>query len=341
MNPTARVRASQRGQILVIVAGGAITLLLIMGLVLDGGVAIFNRRDAQNTSDVMALAGTKQIADVHQNKAHVDLTPYAALARSALANNCVATGAVPCTWQAWFVGVGATGPVDLVGGPLAAGSVAPASALGVRVAVRRRPGTFVVGLAGITAWDVNTQATAVASVSGSAPANSVLPIALKDDGASGQSYQPGQVVDLTDGKDSPGGFGFISWTGSNDSTALGISICTPNNPQITLGSTGADFPGDPGKTNSSDVRACLTQWISPPGQTVLIPIYSTVSDNGNGTTYHIIAVAEFVITATEQPAVDNIRGYFVATYNLDPIPGGLGARAPTPDDSSMYFGLVR
>ncbi len=341
MNLSSQARASERGQILVIVAAGAITLLLIMGLVLDGGVALFNRRDAQNTSDVMALAGTKHVADVHQNKTHVDLTPYAALTRSAAANDCVATGAVPCTWQAWFVGVGATGPVDLAGGPVTSASVVPASALGVRVAVRRRPGTFVVALAGITSWDVNTQATACACVSGTAPVGSVLPIALKDDGATGQSYQPGQVVDLTDGKDSPGGFGFISWTGSNDSTALATSICTPNNPLITLGTTGTDFYGDPGKTNSTDVRACLTQWISPPGQTVLIPIYSTVTNNGNGTTYHIIAVAQFVITATEQPAVDNIRGYFVGTYNIDPIPGGLGSRPPTADDSSMYFGLVR
>jgi hypothetical protein len=341
MNPTSRIRASQRGQILVIVAGGAITLLLIMGLVLDGGVAIFNRRDAQNTSDVMALAGTKHVADVHQSKAHVDLTPYAALTRSAAANDCIATGAVPCTWQAWFVGVGAAGPVDLAGGPLTSASVVPANALGVRVAVRRRPGTFVVGLAGIASWDVNTQATAVASVSGSAPAGALLPIALKDDGIVGQAYQPGQVVDLTDGKDSPGGFGFISWTGSNDSTALATSICTPNNPLVTLGTTGTDFYGDPGKTNSIDVRACLTQWINPPGQTVLIPIYSTVTNNGNGTTYHIIAVAQFVITATEQPAVDNIRGYFVGSYNVDPIPGGLGSQPPTADDASMYFGLVR
>jgi len=341
MTPTHPARESQRGQILVIVAGGAITLLLIMGLVLDGGVAIFNRRDAQNTSDVMALAGTKHVADVHQNKTHVDLTPFAALARTAAANDCVATGAVPCTWQAWFVAVGATGPVDMAGGPLTSASVVPANALGVRVAVRRRPGTFVVGLAGIRSWDVNTQATAVASVSGTAPAGSLLPIALKDDGAAGQSYLPGQVVDLTDGKDSPGGFGFISWTGSNDSTALGTSICTPNNPTVTLGATGTDFPGDPGKTNATDVRACLMQWISPPGQTVLIPIYSTVTDNGNGTTYHIIAVAQFVITATEQPAVDNIRGYFVGTYNVDPIPGGLGSRPPAPHDTSMYFGLVR
>jgi Flp pilus assembly protein TadG len=323
--------------VLVIVAGGAITLLLIMGLVLDGGVALFNRRDAQNTSDVMALAGTKFVADVHQNKTRVDLSVFDALTRSAAANDCVSTGAVPCTWQAFFQVSSATGPVDSTEIRSPADAV-PLNALGVRVGVRRRPGTFVVGLAGIKSWDVNTQATAVATVPGSAPAGQLLPIALKDDGTSGTSYQPGQVVDLTDGKDTPGGFGYISWTGSNDPNALANSLCAPDNPAFSLPH---DFTGDPGKSNSSGVRACLDQWINPPGQTILIPIYSVVTGPGNNAVYHIVAVAQFVIVSQAQPAVDNIRGYFVGTYNVDPIPGGLGSRVPTPDDTSMYFGLVR
>jgi Flp pilus assembly protein TadG len=329
-------RSGERGQILVIVAGGAITLLLIMGLVLDGGVALFNRRDAQNTSDVMALAGTKFVADTQQNKARYDLDTNAAITRAAVANDCVAAGAVPCTWQAWFVGKGASGPVDI--GSVSAGAAVPSNALGVRVAVRRRPGTFVVGLAGITSWDVNTQATATAEVSNTVPAGNLLPIALKDDGTAGQGYQPGQVVDLTDGKDIPGGFGYISWTGANDPNSLQNSLCTPDNPEFTLPRV---FAGDPGKSNSDGVRACLDKWLDPPDQRVLIPIYDVIIGPGNNATYRIVAVAEFVLTSRSQPAVDNIRGYFVGTYDVNPIPGGLGSRPPTADDTSIYFGLVR
>jgi Flp pilus assembly protein TadG len=338
MNEPRPDRRNERGQILVIVAGGAITLLLLMGLVLDGGVALFNRRDAQNSSDVMALAGTKYVADAHQNKTRLDASTWAALTRSAAANDCVATAPVPCTWQAWFVVKSASGPVDFAGGPLNSASVVPANALGVRVAVRRRPGTFVVGLAGIKSWDVNTQATAVAEVPNTIPVGALLPIALKDDGTSGQSYTPGQVVDLTDGKDTPGGFGYIAWAGTNDPNSLEDSICSPDNPSFTLPMT---FAGDPGKSNSSDVRACLDGWINPPGQTILIPIYDVVTGTGNNAVYNIVAVAQFVIVARGQPAVDNIRGYFVGTYNVVPIPGGLGSRPPTADDTSMYFGLVR
>jgi Flp pilus assembly protein TadG len=336
MTAPRRSRSAERGQVLVIVAGGAITLLLIMGLVLDGGVALFNRRDAQNTSDVMAMAGTKYVADTHQNKTRADASTWAALTRSAAANDCVATGPVPCTWQAWFQVKSATGPVDL--SAVDSASVVPANAIGVRVAVRRQPTTFVVGLAGIKSWDVNTQATALAEVPSTAAGGSLLPIALKDDGTSGASYQVGQVVDLTDGKDTPGGFGYIAWAGTNDPNSLENSICYPDNPEFSLPHT---FAGDPGKSNSSGVRACLDKWISPPGQTILIPIYDVVTGPGNNAVYRIVAVAQFVIVSRGQPAVDNIRGYFVGTYNVDPIPGGLGSRPPTPDDTSMFFGLVR
>jgi Flp pilus assembly protein TadG len=338
-----RERSGQRGQILVIVAGGAITLLLIMGLVLDGGIAIFNRRDAQNAADAMALAGTKYVADTQQGKARVDPSAWSALMGAATANDCEATSAIPCTWQAWFVTGGVNGPVDTpnVATPISASgaaSIVPSNALGVRVAVRRRPGTFVVALAGIRSWDVNVEATAVAEVPAAAPPNGVLPIALKDDGTAGRSYQPGQVVDLTDGKDAPGGFGYITWTTSNDPNSLQNSICTPDNPPFSLPST---FYGDPGKSDSSGVRACLDQWINPAGQTVLIPIYDVVNGTGNSAQYRIIAVAEFVLVSQAQPAVDNIRGYFVGTYTVDPVPGAVTSRPPTADDTSFYLGLVR
>lgn len=336
-------RDGERGQILVIVAGGAITLILLMGLVLDGGMAFFNRRDGQNTSDVMALAGTKFVADVHrmlpgQTIAETQADPsitttYEALSRVAAGNDCVPTGAVPCTWQAWFVVGGAAGPVDL--SPVAVGSSVPASALGVRVAVNRQPKTFIVGFIGIGHWNVDTQATAVAEEPRTAPPGQLLPIAFKGDPAA--AYNPGQVYDLTDGKDLPGGFGYISWTGSNDAGNLSASLCTPNNPGFLMPTT---FSGDPGKTNADDVRACLDKWIAS-GQTVLIPIYDTTTGTGNGAKYHIIGVAAFVLTSREQPAVDNIRGYFVEIYPDNPVPAGIGSRPPTPTDTWFSLGLVR
>lgn len=330
-------RNRERGQVLVIVAGGAIALILLLGLVLDVGVAVFNRRDGQNLSDIMALAGTKYVADVHQGKTQADPTvteTYAAIQKSAIANDCQSAGAVPCTWQAWYVGGGASGPVDI--GAVTLGSTVPANALGVRVEVTRQPKTAFIGIIGMTQWSVGTQATAIAERPSTAPQGQLLPIAFKGDPS--DPYEPGQVYDLTDGKDLPGGFGYLSWDGSNDPNALADSICYPDNPEFYLPYT---FPADPGKSNSSDVRACLDGWIAS-GQTILIPMYDIATGTGNNATYRIIGVAAFVLTARDQPAVDNIRGYFVEIYPYtNPVPGGTGSQPPTADDTMFFLGLVR
>ena len=337
MNTPRSGRESQRGQVLVIVSGGAIALVLILGLVLDVGVAVFNRRDGQNVSDIMSLAGAKFIADVHQGKTQPDpavTSTWTALEKSALANDCAAAGGVPCTWTAQFVGGSATGPVDI--GTVTAASTVPSNALGVRVSIKREPRTFVINVIGMGKWDVNVEATAIAERPTTAPASNLLPIAFNGDPTT--PYQPGQVYDLTDGKDIPGGFGWLSWDGSNSAGALATSLCTPNNPSFFLPST---FPADPGKTNSSSVRACLDGWIAS-GQTVLIPMYDIVTGNGNNATYRVIGVAAFVLTARDQPAVDNIRGYFVEIYPYtNPVPGGAGSQPPTADDTMFFMGLVR
>ena len=86
MNTRRSGRQRERGQVLVIVAGGAIALILLMGLVLDVGVAVFNRRDGQNVSDIMSLAATRYVADVHRGEPQTDASitsTFLALQKSA------------------------------------------------------------------------------------------------------------------------------------------------------------------------------------------------------------------------------------------------------------------
>ena len=52
----------ERGQILVIVAGGMIALLAIAALALEGGTLLLNRRDAQNGADLASVAGAREVA---------------------------------------------------------------------------------------------------------------------------------------------------------------------------------------------------------------------------------------------------------------------------------------
>jgi Flp pilus assembly protein TadG len=326
-------RQGQQGQVLTIVAGGVLTLLLLLGLVIDGGIAVFNRRDGQNIADIAALAGTNEVADYHTGKKAVP-NVHAAIAAAAEANGCHAVGVVPCQWRAFYVRDGATGPRD--SGPVPAGAGAPPSnALGVRVEITREPRTFLARLALINHWTVGTQATAIAFQPRMAPANGLLPIALKLDPA---GYEEGQVYDLTDGKDAPGGFGYISWTGSNSAGALAESLRNPNNPSFYLPTS---FFADPGATNATDVRAALNNWVNSRDE-VLIPIYDTVTGTGNNARYNIVGIAVFVVTAVAQPAVDNIRGHFVKIYPFtDPVPGGTGTRPPAPTDTGYSLSLVR
>lgn len=326
-------RSDERGQILVIVAGGAVALLLLVGLVLDGGIAILNRRDGQNSADIAALTGTRLIAEHYVDPAvtYTKSAIYAGIDTSVRENGCDNTGTgTPCTWQANFVNLSLAD----VGAVTNSGDALPSGAVGVRVNIHREPGTFLASMANIDYWNIDTQAIAIANQPTTAPPGQLLPIALKEN--TGTPYVPGQVYDLTDGKDVPGGFGYLAWAGTNDPNSLRDSICTPNNPPFAMPTT---FPGDPGKSNSTGVRACLDQWISS-GQTVLIPIYSTIVGPGNAQTYTIIGVAAFVLTSRAQPAVDNIQGYFVEIYPYTSVPGG-GGQAPSENSTSYQLSLVQ
>ncbi len=49
----------ERGQMLVIVALGLTVLIAMAGLIIDGGMALSNRRQVQNAADAASLAGTR------------------------------------------------------------------------------------------------------------------------------------------------------------------------------------------------------------------------------------------------------------------------------------------
>jgi uncharacterized membrane protein len=58
-----RIRSDvERGQVLVIVAGGLLALMAIAAVALEGGTLVLNRRDAQNSADLASLAGARMVA---------------------------------------------------------------------------------------------------------------------------------------------------------------------------------------------------------------------------------------------------------------------------------------
>ncbi len=339
------------GQILVIFTGMLVVLILVTGLVVDGGSAFLSRRDSQNASDIGALAGTKRLADyyVHGAAFTVSDNAYTAILTRMNQNGC--TAASSCTWTARYEGprsgatfadLGPVGPNDTT----VPGAVSGQKAMGVKVNVAKTAPTYFLGVMGQSSWNINTTATAVSGQPSGAPAGQILPIALVQP----NSMDEGSIYALTSGMNGPGNFGWLSWDGSNSAGSLATSLCTPDNPAFTLP---AQFPGDPGKTNAINVRNCLQQWVSNQ-QTVLIPIVLPVNDpnapagcstGGNGNNFHycIVGLAAFVITSYSQPAVDQINGRFVGTipYSIgDSVPGGLSG--PPASNSQFYFmGLVQ
>jgi hypothetical protein len=363
-----------RGQILALFAFGAVALILVIGLVIDGGTAMVNRRDGQNAADTASMAATKSLADFYIAPTPLamypaDNHPYQKIIDSMGENNCPSGGGSICSWTARYVGqrqadgtfldLGQVFPSDVV--PPGYPSGAPATkALGIKVDVTRTPSTYFLGIVDQGTWTVNTTATAITTSLSAPGVGDLLPIAFVNDNPA--PLVNGDQYPLTSGKDGPGNFGWLSWTGSNDPGTLANSICQPDSPGMTLPS---EYPGDPGKSNSSGVRACLDFW-EDSGDIVLIPIVCKAGTgdpppgancvpgtpqtqtchtggNGNNFTYCIHSIGAFQLINHAQPAVDQINAIFVGTipWSVGDTYGGGSTAQPPASGQTYSIGLVQ
>jgi hypothetical protein len=330
-----RARERDRGQILPLMAGGLVTMLILVGLVIDTGVAFKERRTAQNTSDLAAMAGTRVIAEWHMDPwsmlTGVDV--WNAVNSSAAINGCTD----PCTWIGEYTRPNGGGSVTVLG-PLGSSGAIPATAQGVRVTTNRSPGTFFIRIIGQDHWNVGATATAMSSRLANPPPGILLPIGIFD-----ADYQMGQVYTLTAGDNGPGNFGWLSWGGSPSETVLGNSVCGPDNPAFNFPTW---FSGSTGVTNSSDVRRCIDDYIA--NQTVVyIPIWRQTNNSGGSTlTYEITGAAAFVLTHYDQNAVE-VQGRFVEFYSYPGVQAGTGlppcsaTSDPNCIERTNFIGLVQ
>ncbi len=96
------------GQIVVIFAVALVAIALMVGLVVDGGMAFFQRRDGQNDADLAALAATQVVANVQMGESSGP-SVVDTIATSLQGNGCRPAGGTPCTWTAHYSGLaGAT-----------------------------------------------------------------------------------------------------------------------------------------------------------------------------------------------------------------------------------------
>ncbi len=329
----------ERGQILVLMAGGLVAMLLVVGLVIDTGVAFKERRGAQNISDLAALAGTRIVADWYLDPSAglSGADVYDAIDESVTINGCIA----PCTWTADYVQPHPDYTTTSLG-PVADSGDIPSGAQGVAVTTNRNPETYFIRLVGMDHWDVGASATASTSRLPQPPPGVLLPLAIFD-----ADYQVGQAYQLTVGDEGPGNFGWLNWNDTppfND-VMLRNSVCTPDNPAFLFPEW---FEGSTGAKNDSTLRACLDAYIA--NQTVVyIPLWQQVQDpHGIHLQYEIVGVAAFVLTSYTNPAVNTITGRFVEFYSYPGVPAGFGlppcsaTTDPTDcDERTNFIGLIQ
>ncbi len=210
-NTAADPRSGERGQALALFGGGLAALLLVAGLVLDGGLAFVNRREAQNAADLAALAGTQAVADFHVEGVGTGATVYRAIDEAARANGCTPDGSVPCTWTARYVRPTTGYETEVVGTGVRPEGIIPPTAQGVEVTIARAPGAFFLRIIGQADWDISASATAVTSRLDGIGEGIMLPVAF--DPGRDLTYEKGKLKNyiFSEDKDGPGNFSWLSW----------------------------------------------------------------------------------------------------------------------------------
>jgi Putative Flp pilus-assembly TadE/G-like len=228
-------RRRRRGQTLVLFALSLPVLLLMAGLVIDGGYAFAQRRVAQNAADMSALAAARVMAQFVSGDTTngTDTNVKQAIDKTVAAN-----GGAPLAYGP------PNGPqyVDMSGNLLGQSSgfgyvgygAIPTGAVGARVGATETWTPFFVGLVGIHSWSASATATARGGYRvGGPPAGNLLPIAVSqaeynDAAAKGLLCPAGAPtadctqIPMTSGRSNvPGQFGWLKFGCGNSVDANG------------------------------------------------------------------------------------------------------------------------
>lgn len=155
-----RLNASERGQVVVIVAGGMFIIVALVGLVIDGGFAWGQQRRTQNGADAMAQAGATVLAQQLKGATFTDGDVGCAIEEVADANGVANPSATYTDVYGDFL----SPSVDV--GPCApgAGAAIPSGAQGVKAGGERTFETFLARVIGFEEFTASASATAVAGL---------------------------------------------------------------------------------------------------------------------------------------------------------------------------------
>ncbi len=364
-----------RGQMIVLFALALIALVLVIGLVVDGGFAFAQRRTAQNAADFAATAGARVVALARLGDTvnGADGNVQGAITAVLASNH-----AQPITFDA------ATGPryvdrsgtrLTYVGDPGLAGKV-PVTAQGVSLVAQTSWRPFFLGLIGVNNWIASANAVAISPSTGGG--GGVVPIgvslaSVKGAGAfptcpAGQTAESCGTQHLTPGAlNLPGGFGWLKFgcsgpDANNDPFGLGQGSSggcsnskpfldtewgTPPAPPNTYGcctsvsasaaaGNGNDIGSLPGNKASVNDGTPGVDYVETNNLWVWVPIWDTANGNGSNGYYHIVGYSAFEIVHIK--GGKDIEG--VLRLGLDPATGN-PYDSPDPNLLVTYSGAIQ
>jgi len=354
MLPIHPERRQSRGQMIVLFALTLSLILFVVGLVIDGGYGLAQRRAAQNASDFAAMGGARIVAEyideTVRGVAHSNGTD--ANVKSAIDNEVALNQGAPIDWSS----SNAARPqyVDASGvllGFVGDGSI-PTTAVGVRVGTDRSWKPFFLGVFGIGQWSTQAQATAKGGYSESGPPPGTLfPAGIST--AFFQTYPFCSGPISTDPNDAcypqhltpgnlnvPGGFGWLKFgcdgyglgqvppanAGGcgNDKPFLQSEIGPPSNSygcctQVGLPGSLDQVGSLPGNKVSADCSYYIDNEI-----TVTVPIWDVAGGTGQNAWYHIVGFAGFQITdCTGGKDIEGVwrKAFFTGPVSSTPTEG--------------------
>ena len=336
-------RTGARGQILALFVLSLPVVILVVGLVIDGGTALTQRRGAQNASDFAALAGARVIAEwiggdtVNGTDANVQATITTSVAVNGGAALTFGSPNGPKYVNANGAAVGFVGSGGI-----------PTGTVGVVVNSSRTWNPYFLGIIGMKNWSASAVATARGGYAAGGPGGNVFPVGIAEAFFNGRTPCSGAVSSgancvpqqLTPGDlNVPGGFGWLKFGCSGYGLGQGSSGgCDNSKPflQSEIGPpadsygccTQVGLPGSPDKIGSlpgNKVSADCSYYITN-NIVVTIPVWDSAGGTGSNAWYHIVGYTGFQLTACD--GGKDIQGVWRVPFFTGPTtstPGFAGA----------------
>jgi hypothetical protein len=337
-----------RGQMLVVFSLCLTVVVLVVGLVVDGGYALVQRRSSQNSADFAALAGARIVAEwiAGNTTDGTDSNVKAAI----IASNSVNGGAnltFGTSGSPVYVATDGT-----VLGYVGAGSI-PAGSVGVQVSSNRSWSPFFLRVVGMTSWSAGATATARGGYYDGGPPGGVFPAGIAEaffDGrvpcvgnVSGSDNSPCYPQRLTPGNlNVPGGFGWLKFGCSGYglgqvspantggcATSLGFLQTEIGPPSNAFGCCSAiGLSGSPDQIGSLPgikTSADCSYWIATNAM-VTVPVWDVAGGSGSNAWYHIVGYTGFQITGCD--GGKDLEGVWRQPFYVGPtttVPGFAGA----------------